>query len=217
MGGLLPRQTSFITDILNKITTNYDGDLNSIKIPSNKLYLFRLSSSCTNGPDVGTKVVFTSAINHYCSRGASGSLLLCHKSSDKHVGGLIKINRLDYSQVFQCPYATDVSYTKMFNVNYSGLVVLNAVVGSYSDQDSYVAIIKIFPSTTKEKVQVTYFPETTNKYFKYVIEDNKSITLYSKNIRSYKTGFSIISYDQINSIYNQFVESESMPSTAIDV
>ena len=133
------------------------------------------------------------------------------------VGGLIKINRLDYSQVFQCPYATNISYTKMFNVNYSGLVVLNAVVGSFSDQDSYVAIIKIFPSTTKEKVQVTYFPETTNKYFKYVIEDNKSITLYSKNIRLYKTGFSIISYDQINSIYNQVVESESIPSTAIDV
>lgn len=58
VGGLLPRQTSFITDILNKITTNYDGDLNSIKIPSNKLYLFRLSSSCTNGPDVGTNGSF---------------------------------------------------------------------------------------------------------------------------------------------------------------
>lgn len=58
MGGLLPKQTSFITEILNKITTNYDGDLNSIKIPSNKLYVFRLSSSCTNGPDAGTNGSF---------------------------------------------------------------------------------------------------------------------------------------------------------------
>lgn len=58
MGGLLPKQTSFITEILNKITTDYDGDLNSINILSNKLYVFRLLSSCTNGPDVGTNGSF---------------------------------------------------------------------------------------------------------------------------------------------------------------
>ena len=58
VGELLPQRTSFITEILNKITTNYEDDLNSIDIPPNKLYLFRLSSSCTNGPDAGTNGSF---------------------------------------------------------------------------------------------------------------------------------------------------------------
>ena len=133
------------------------------------------------------------------------------------MGGLIDIKRLDYAQIFHCPYATSVSYTKLLNVRRSGLVALNVVVGSYSDQDSFIASVKIFPNTTKEKVQVTYLPETSTKYFKYVIETDNSITLYSRNIMNFMTGFSIIAYDQINAIYNQTVESESMPSTAIDV
>ena len=63
MGGLLINIQSFLESIKNLSTTTYDGDLNDISVEVGGIRIYKLSSTCTNGPTSDTNSSFLIALN----------------------------------------------------------------------------------------------------------------------------------------------------------
>lgn len=63
MGGLLKDSQSFLEGIKNLSTSTYDGDLNDISVEVGGVRIYKLSTTCTNGPTSDTNGSFLIALN----------------------------------------------------------------------------------------------------------------------------------------------------------